>query len=258
MTLSPQLLIQTEQQITTLTFNRPHAKNALDTPIRQALMDALQQAIADDQVRVIVLTGAQGIWSAGADLAELQQPNFSAQAQLEQEYQPIIALMISSPKPIIAAIDGAAVGIGAALALACDLVIMTESARLAFPFAQLGLIADGGLHWQLVHALGYRRAYALLVSGGHLSATECLALGLANQVVSANSLQTDTTAWATRLTTAATCTVQYSKQILKQAQHISLLATLHMEAGVQDRCLQHPQHQEGLQAFLQKRRPQFG
>ncbi len=155
-------LYEKRGSVAVVTLNRPEHLNGFNTALRIELKKAIAQAASDDEVLAVVVTGAGRGFSAGADLAagEIPTPH-EVIVQLEQEYGPAVLALANMPKITIAAVNGFAAGIGVGYALACDLLVMGEGAFLQVPFNRIGLVPDGGVCWQMVQRLGYRRALEL-------------------------------------------------------------------------------------------------
>jgi 2-(1,2-epoxy-1,2-dihydrophenyl)acetyl-CoA isomerase len=244
-------------RVATLTLNRPQAANAFNAELRAELGAAIKRAQTDDEVRVIVLTGAGKVFCAGADISGMGDPDADAQQQILTEYQPALLDIAAGPKPVIAAVNGAAAGIGASFAMACDLAVFADSACIYMAFAHIALVPDGGASWQLLHALGRRRAFEVIAMGQRLSAEECLQVGLANRVVPAADLLTFTQAWAEELAAKSPMATRHAKQILRHAQGASLADTIVFEASFQNACIASNDCKEGVAAFREKRPPVF-
>lgn len=244
-------------RVVTLTLNRPQARNAFNAALRQALSAAIERALADQQVRLLLIAANGPVFSAGGDLAELQQPGFLPQQQLEQDYKPLLLQIAHAPKPVIGVIQGTAAGIGASLAMACDLSLMADNASLYLPFSQLGLIADGGACWQLLQAAGRQRAYEAIISGARLSATQCQTLGLCNRVVASELLLSEAQAWAGQLAASAPLTLRYAKQALQRVGGMNLADAISYEAALQNYCMRSRDSAEAFRAVSEKRAPVF-
>ncbi|MEK6788123.1 MAG: enoyl-CoA hydratase/isomerase family protein [Pseudomonadota bacterium] len=246
-----------QNRVATITLNRPEARNAFSLAMREALAVAITEALADKEVRVVVLAAAGPIFSAGADFADLTVPNYLPQPQIEQEYKPLLLSIANSPKPFISAINGAAAGIGGAFAMVCDLSIMADNACIYMAFANLALVPDGGACWQLLHAMGRRRAFEAIVSGARISAQDCLSYGLANRVVPAAELAAAAQAWAEALALQAPLAMRFAKQALSRLQQTDLADAISFEAGLQNYCVRSEDAKEGVMAFMGKRKPEF-
>ena len=192
-----------------VTLNRPEVLNAFDAAMRRDVRIAIERANGDDAVRAVVLTGAGRAFCAGADLAEGASAATVEQILLE-EYKPAIMAIARSTKPWIAAVNGAAAGIGSSFAMACDLMVMADNAYLYQAFMAIALIPDGGATWQLVRQLGPRRAFEMIVEGEKMRAARCVELGLANRVVPAAELLDNALGWAAVLSRKAPLALRYS------------------------------------------------
>ena len=249
-----------DEQVAVITLNRPQARNAVNTQMRAELYRAITQANGDSKVRTVMLAGAGKGFCAGADLTE-QSPDADRDGyitqQLRTEYHPILLAIIESSKPYVCAVNGAAAGIGAAIAMACDLVVMSEDAFLYSAFGAIGLIPDGGSHWLLGRSLGSKKAFEMIAESQKLSAGECVQAGMINRVVPAEHLQEEVLGWAKSLATRAPLTLQYSKQLLREASSLSLAQTMDREAQVQNIHYRSADFKEGAQAFFEKRAPRF-
>ncbi len=245
--------------VATVTMNRPERRNALDRALERDLTAALEQARDDTEVRAVVLTGAGKGFCAGADLTSFGGRITGEQAQrhILTAYWPLVALLVTMPKPVIAAVNGVAAGAGCSLALACDLVVMADDASLLQAFSNLGLVPDAGSSWLLARQVGYRLAYQIAVEGERIPAARCLEVGLANRVVPADRLLAEAQAWAARLAQRPTLALGLTKQTMQTALTASLEETVRLEAALQARCFESEDHAEGLAAFLEKREPQF-
>ena len=243
-------------RVATIALNRPDAMNAFNARMRHEVYDAVETAAQDDAVRVVILTGVGRGFSAGADLRDGEMPKLVQQV-LEDEYKPALLAIATAPKPFISAVNGAAAGIGSAFAMACDLCVMADDAYIYQAFAAIGLIPDGGATWHLLHQLGRKRAYELIVGGEKLAAQRCVELGLANRVVAADSLMQATQSWAEQLAAKAPLALRYSKDALNKAMQNNLADQISYEAYLQNVCVVSDDAQEGIQAFLEKREADF-
>ncbi|MCF8473987.1 MAG: enoyl-CoA hydratase/isomerase family protein [Emcibacter sp.] len=248
----------TTHGVAEITLNRPEAVNAFHTSLRADLLAALQMAEKDSDIRVVIITGAGRGFSSGTDLNENYLAKYSTITDLLiEEYKPIIMTISHMPKIVIAAVNGPAAGVGGAIAMACDLMIMGEKSFIYQAFAPISLIPDGGSTWQLVQAIGYKRAFELIITGGRLAADKCVEYGLANKVVKDADLLGEARAWAEHLAKGAPLSQTYSKQLLKAAQTSSLEEAFNHEAKVQEICIASNDFKEGVSAFFDKRSPEF-
>jgi 2-(1,2-epoxy-1,2-dihydrophenyl)acetyl-CoA isomerase len=247
----------TSGKVATIELDRPEARNAFNQQVRQDLLGAIERAEADDDIRLVIIAAAGKSFSAGADLKELIATRHQIESQILEEYQPILKRISQSDKIFIAAVQGAAAGIGSALALTCDLVVMAQNAFLYQAFAAIALVPDGGASWHLVNQLGYKRALELFMEAQRLSAEQCLQYGLANKVVADEQLRDSAELWAQQLAKGAPMPQKYLKQLLKQAQRGSLDESIRLEASLQQRCCNSQDFEEGMAAFSEKRQPKF-
>ncbi|GAB3097298.1 enoyl-CoA hydratase/isomerase family protein [Aestuariicella hydrocarbonica] len=247
-------------QIATITLNRPEVRNALNRQMRSELVTAFHDAGDDPQVRVILLAGAGKGFCAGADLGE---PRTGSDAEgfitelMRREYSPLIKAIANAPKPVISVVNGAAAGVGGALAMACDLMVMAEDAYLYSAFGAISLIPDGGSHKFLQSYLGSKKAYEMIAFSQRLSAQQCEAAGMVNRVFPAGSLLQDALTWAAALTEQAPLTLRLSKQILQQTATENLDVCLEQEALLQNITFRSEDFEEGSKAFFEKRKAVF-
>ena len=253
------LRYQQDNAVVTITLNRPEAYNALNNGIKLELQDAFQRLQDDASVRVVVLTGAGKAFCSGQDLkaaqTELQGQAYSE--SIRKYYNPLILAMRQLEKPIIGRLNGMAVGAGCSLILACDLIVAAEQAYLSELFVGIGLVMDSGSTYFLPRMVGSQKAFELATMGTKVSATDAMALGLVNQVVPAEQLDEATQRYVQYYAHAPSVAVGLIKKMLNQATQLSLEETLELEAVHQDTAAQTQDHQEGVQAFLEKRAPTF-
>ena len=251
-------LVNYEQHdaVAVVTINRPDKMNAFTSEVSREMQLALERAHHDDSVRVIVLTGAGRCFSAGADL----KSGFDGRpvsGKLQHEYRPVIAEVMTMPKPVIAAVHGSAAGIGMSLALSCDLMIMADDAFLLSPFTTISLLPDGGLNWLLVRQLGYRRAFQLSIESERIEAPRCVELGLANRAVPAGELQATALEWAQKLSARAPLSLAATKKAMRIASDSDWASSFNLEADLQQTLVGSADNIEGVQAFFEKRAPDF-
>lgn len=247
--------------VATLTLNRPDVLNSFHQPMADETIHALQQAAQDPAVRAIVLTGAGRAFCAGQDLQAVLpregEPAPDLGEIVRSQYNPIIRLIRHTEKPFVAAVNGAAAGAGANIALACDFVVAAENAAFIQAFSRIGLIPDSGGTFLLPRLVGLARATALMMLGEKLSATEAHAMGLIYQVCPADRLMDEATALARRLATMPTRALGMIKRALNHAFTHNLDAQLELEAQLQAEAGRTHDYQEGVAAFLEKRKPNF-
>jgi 2-(1,2-epoxy-1,2-dihydrophenyl)acetyl-CoA isomerase len=249
---------QVEAGVGTITLQRPEAMNALNAALRSELLAQIRRAEEDGDVRVVVLTGGAKAFSVGADLKEpFNPPHAKVEGLIIEEYKPMLDAIAGSIKPYVAAVQGPAAGIGMSFALNCDLMLMAEGAYLYAAFVPIGLVPDGGATWHLVRAMGYKRAYQAIVEGRKIPAAECLALGLANQVIKSAGFTAAVLAYAKGLAERAPLALRYSKQLARSAMCTTLDACIRDEAALQNITIASRDSREAVQAFFQKRPPLF-
>lgn len=245
------------QGVATITLNRPKAMNAISQQMRHELKRATDAAESDNNVRVVVLRAEGRGFSSGTDLSEGLAGFDTIDEQIQQEYKPVIMAIANASKPYIASVHGACAGIGAALALSCDLAIMSDDAFIYLAFAGLSLVPDGGIAHHLVRNMGYRKAYQAFIEAARIPADECLQYGLTNKVVSSEKLAEETQNWAERLAEGAPLAQKYGKQIMRSVHTASFEETLDMESTLQNHCSSSQDSATAIGAFFEKKKPVF-
>lgn len=252
------LLVDIDGAVATLTLDRPAALNALDVPLKSALLDALVSIGADRAIRAVILTGTGRAFCAGQDLAERDDPAAAPlDVELRERYHPIVRALRAMDQPVIAALNGVAAGAGASLAFACDLRIAADSARFVLAFGRIGLVPDSGATWFLPRLLGSARAAEVALLGDPLDADDALRLGLVTRVVPGDALLDEARAMADRLAAGAPGALAATKHALDRSWSIDLDAALEEEARSQGIAGASADHAEGLAAFREKRPPRF-
>lgn len=241
-------------------FQRPQVLNAFDTPTARAFLDLLTRLGRDDTVRCVLLTGAGRAFSAGADIGT-QFGGEAARGEIEKELReisaPTILALRNLPKPVIAAVNGPAAGIGCSIALACDLVIAAESALFLLAFSNIGLTPDGGASLLVPARIGLGRAFVMALLAERLPAREAVKWGLADRLVADPELPAITEALALRLAAGPTRAYAATKEAINQSTLPGLSQALDTEARLQGELAKTTDFQEGTSAFLEKRRPRF-
>lgn len=255
--MSETVLYEQRGRVAVVTLNRPEVLNSFNRQLAHELRDAMIRAAGDREVRAVVLRGAEGKFSAGADLKQGFPKDRRVEDLINTDFRPTLDMIAGMEKPVIAAVAGPAAGIGLSFALACDLVMMADDAYLLSPFAAIGLIPDGGATWLLVRQLGYHRAYQLCIESERVSAERCLEFGLANRVVPAARLDAESLAWAESLAERAPLALARTKLAMRAAMNFSLTQAIAYEAHLQTACLESEDAKEGIAAFLAKRKPEF-
>lgn len=250
------LLTNLSEGVLTLCLNRPERKNAIDTELWQALGTALREAAGSREVRVVVLTGANGEFCAGADLGD---PSAGGTHQLwrMQMIHDVALALHRLPQPAIAKVDGVAVGAGCNLAIGCDLVVASERARFSQIFSKRGLSLDFGGSWLLPRRIGLHRAKELAFFADVIDAAEAERIGLVNRVVPVAELDDFVGGWAARLAAGPPLALSISKALLDDSSEMSFTAALDRESASQAMNIYSEDGREALMAFLQKREPHF-
>lgn len=242
-------------------LNRPQKMNAWDKQFGLDLRDAVERTSADDAVRAVLLTGAGRGFSSGADLSAGFEPtpegHPDVHTALVERYHPIITGLRELPKPVIAAVNGGAVGIGCSLALSADLVLAAESAYFLLAFVNIGLVPDGGSSAFIPARIGFTRALEMAFLGERLHAPRALEWGLINAVHPDDELAAAADALAARLAAGPTRSYAGAKRQLEAWAYDGLAEQLELEADVQQEQAATRDFAEGALAFLQKRAPEF-
>jgi 2-(1,2-epoxy-1,2-dihydrophenyl)acetyl-CoA isomerase len=244
-----------------LELSRPDRMNALNSQLRVDLLEAVQDVAEDDEIRAVLLTGAGRAFSSGADLREDRQRTPDGHPDvysvLTGHYHPIIMCLREMPKPVIAAVNGAAAGIGLSLALACDLVLAAESAYFLLAFVNIGLVPDGGSSLLVPSRVGFARAAELAMLGERLSAARALEWGLINQVWPDAELADRAEALCAKLADGPTGSYAGTKRQLNRWLYQDMAGQLEFEARIQQERAASADFAEGVAAFAEKRAPRF-
>ncbi len=254
------LLYTLSNNVLTITLNRPDVYNAFNETMKKELNDALKEADKDSNVRCIVIRGAgDKAFCSGQDLKEHsgKETRRSLKESLEKSYNPIVRKMRNIEKPIIGMINGVAAGAGMSIALACDMRIMADSAKLIEVFIRIALVPDTGSHWFLPRLVGMARAFEYSALGNDIGAAEAERVGLVNKVVPAAELEIVTMEIAGKLAKAPTKSIGLIKRTLNKALSSDLDSLLDYEAYIQEIASLTEDHKEGVQSFLEKRPAQF-
>ena len=252
------LTLEIEAGVATITLNRPEVYNAFNNGLSFELQDALKQADNDEHVRVVVLTGAGKAFCSGQDLkAAMGEEKSSFLDSVQNRYNPIIRAMRNMPKPIVGKINGVAAGAGCSLALACDVVVAADHVKLVEVFVNIGLVPDSGSSYFLPKLVGYNKAFELCTLGTKVTASEALELGMVNKVVPIGHLDGAVKIYTDYYANAPTKAIGLMKKMLNKAQSASLDEMLDYEAQCQDIAGNSHDFEEGVNAFLEKRKPEF-
>jgi enoyl-CoA hydratase/carnithine racemase len=248
--------VTVERKGTTLRvgINRPEKKNAITTAMYQAMADALRAAEADNAVRAVVIYGVQGAFTAGNDLNDFlaARPRGAASPALQ-----FLESLVSAQKPLVAAVDGVAIGIGTTMLLHCDFVYATGTSRFALPFVSLGLCPEAASSYLLPLIAGYRRAAKLLMLGEPFTTEEALRAGIVTEVVDGHLVLETAMDTARQLGERPAAALRTTKQLLKAPHRAAIAAALSEERAAFARLLGEPAAREAMSAVLEKRKPDF-
>ncbi len=247
-----------DKPIATVVINRPERKNALTWDMRQLLAKYFTELRFDDDIRAIVVTGGGGNFCSGADVGNMGGRDLrKARQMLQSGSHAYIRVLHTIEKPVIAAVEGVAVGIGMSIALACDMMVVGATARFAQVFQRIGLAPDGGGIWFLSRRIGTPLAKELVFGGRMVGAEEAVKLGIANHMTPDGEALARATEMARQFAAGPTYALGLSKKLFNLANGPSLEDYLEMEAMVQPQLNQTKDHAEGVAAFKEKRKPNF-
>ncbi len=248
-----------ENKIATLTLNRPEVFNSFNREMALLLQNELDACEKNPKVRAIVITGSGRAFCAGQDLKEVTSPELNPGFKkiLEEHYNPIIVRIRNIEKPIIGAINGVAAGAGANIALACDVVIASENASFIQAFSKIGLVPDSGGTFFLPRLIGFQKASALMMLGDKVSAEEAEKLGMVYKVVPPESFMEEINNIASIMANMPTKALGLTKRLLNNSMQNNLEQQLNLESKLQIESAQSDDYAEGVDAFVNKRKPEF-
>ncbi|MGM0783500.1 MAG: enoyl-CoA hydratase/isomerase family protein [Pseudomonadota bacterium] len=253
------LIVDRHGPVTTIRFNRPHRLNAVVEPLYTELLAALADAEADSEVRVVILTGEGRAFCVGADMKE----HGSASRSLYQRRQylqlgnDVCETILRLKKPVVAAVNGYALGAGAEMAVACDFILMADDAQIGFPEVSIGTCVGGGVSKLLPQLVGLSRARQLLYTGRRVDGEEAVRLGLATSSWPTEALMTEARQLAETLAQQAPVSMAMLKRLVNQGGHTDLEGQLQQELDAVFTCSATADWQEGVDAFAEKRPPRF-
>jgi 2-(1,2-epoxy-1,2-dihydrophenyl)acetyl-CoA isomerase len=259
--MNDMVLQNLDQGLLTITMNRPDRRNALNPDMTRGLVEAARRASEDHEVRAVLLKGAGGTFCVGGDVKSMAEgrsplPFETKLANLRRGME-VSRILHEMPKPVVAQVDGAAAGAGLSIALACDLRVASESAKITTAFAKVGFSGDYGGTYFLTHLLGSAKARELYLTSPVLTAREALALGMVTRVVPDAEVEAAAHELAMSLAQGPTVTLGYIKKNINNAEQLSLEACLDTEAMHHSRCSDTADHKEAAKAFVEKRKPVF-
>ncbi len=250
------ILVEKKDRIATVTLNRPQQLNALDLVMRRELISVLPELDCDKTVRVIVLTGAGKAFCAGGDIRTMDGVTAPAARDRLKYVQRIVRLMMEMEKPVIASVNGVAVGAGLHIALAADIIIASENAKFRETFVNIGLIPDLGGFYTLPLRVGVPKAKELMMTGRMIGAKEAEAMGIVNRVVAGEALKEETNKFAAMLADGPSRALGRIKNALN-LWPMSLQAFLELEANMQSIAFETKDFAEGKKAFRERRKPVY-
>lgn len=250
--------VKNENNVTYIYLNRPDKYNSFNREMALALQETLKNVSNDDNCRSIVISGNGKAFCAGQDLAEAIDPNGPGILNIvTQHYNPIIKLIREVKKPVIAAVNGVAAGAGANIALCCDIILASETASFIQAFSKIGLIPDSGGTYFLPRLIGLQRASALMMTGDKISASEALNMGMVYKVFPDDTFIVEVAKFAENIAQMPTLALISTKQLLNQSFYNTLDQQLEAEAQYQNELSISYDYREGVNAFLEKRKPVF-
>ena len=252
------IIFAIDNSVAYVTLNRPEKFNSFNREMALELQKRLDECNADGSVRCIYITGSGKAFCAGQDLAEATDPNGPSMEDIvEHHYNPIIEKIRTIEKPVIAAVNGVAAGAGANIALACDIVLATESASFIQAFSKIGLIPDSGGTYFLPRLIGMQRAAALMMTGDKVTAKDAVAMGMIYKYYSDESFEFESKNMAQQLAQMPTKGIGLTKKLLNESFNHTLEEQLIREKQLQVEAGATHDFKEGVQAFLEKRKPTF-
>ncbi len=251
------VLYEKDRHVARITLNKPEKRNALDEELSRELCAALQKARDDDDVRAVVLTGNGTAFCAGGDVARFPEFGLEESISFVRDGQKVVPLFTEMFKPIVAAVNGAAVGAGLSIVLLCDIVISSDRAKYGAAFVKVGLVPDLAALYLLPRAVGLQKAKELSFTGKSVSAEEACSLGIVNRVVPHEELESAVQQLARTLTSGSASAIGAAKRLLNLSMDMDLKGLLEAEALTQGICMVSEDSREGVDAFLNKREAVF-
>lgn len=248
----------THEGVFTIEIARPEKKNALTAAMYSAMADALAQAQQDTAVRAVLLYGQPGIFTSGNDIEDfMSRPPAQGSQAMDSPVFGFMRALVDCDKPVVVAVTGAAIGIGTTLLLHCDLVYVSDEARLAMPFVSLGLVPEFASSLLVPQLMGHRRAAERLLLGDPMTPEQAVECGLANAVLPSTELVPHARRVAQRFNAMPPSAVRQAKQLMRRHAREAVMETIRSEGEIFSSRLRSPEAQEAFSAFFQKRRPDF-
>ncbi len=245
-----------KNNVLTIKLNRPEKMNAFNAMMNREIIQALKEAGKNEEVRTVVLTGEGRAFCSGEDLSGVHEDLNHAE-EIRKRYNPMVQQIAKLEKPVIAAVNGAAAGAGMSLAAACDFRIASDKASFIAAFIHVGLVPDSGSLYYLPRIVGYAKALELAVLGEKVKADEAKAIGLVSKVYPSESFEEETAVFAERLAALPTKAIGLIKRYMSQSYETTLDQMLEKEAFAQRTAGLTEDHRAGIEAFLEKKKPEF-
>lgn len=258
----PTVKLTIERNVAIIRLNRPQVYNAINDQMSRELIEVLKETGENQEVRAVVLTGEGKAFCSGQDLGDRtvvqkQEKPLSLGESVRTRYNPMVLAITGMKKPVVAAVNGVAAGAGCSLALACDFRFITPKTRFIEAFARIGLSLDSGSSYFLPRLVGLEKALEIAMTGREVNAEEALQIGLASRMVESDKLQEEAFAFARNLAKGPTIGLGLIKQTIYQAMECTLSEALENEAIAQETAGKTRDFREGVQAFIEKRKPDF-
>ena len=253
------IILKIEDSIAFITLNRPEVFNSFNREMALLMQDTLDQCDKDDNIRAIVITGSGKAFCAGQDLKEVTTPELNPGFRkiLEEHYNPIVERIRNIEKPVIAAVNGVAAGAGANIALACDIVVASENAAFIQAFSKIGLVPDSAGTFFLPRLIGFQKASALMMLGDKVGAQEAFEIGMIYKFYAVALFEEEVQKLAVTLSKMPTHALALTKKLLNKSMMNNLQEQLALESDLQIDASASNDYQEGVNAFMEKRTPEF-
>ena len=256
--MAQNLKLEKKEGVATLELYRPQKKNSLNTEMRHELEACLKELANDHSVRVVIITGGEEIFCAGADISEIAGTSSAEEAYKHaREFQILFDQLESLPQPVIGAVSGYALGGGCELALACDFRIASDTAKFGLPEIKIGAFPGGGGTQRLPRAIGVAKAKEMILLGDPINAEQALVIGLVLKVVPKDKLMAEAQSFAAKIAGLPRLALQASKMLINKSQEIDLATGLEFEARTFGGLAHTHDLAEGTKAFMEKRKPDF-
>jgi 2-(1,2-epoxy-1,2-dihydrophenyl)acetyl-CoA isomerase len=252
--MSGKVIVEKENGIAVIRLNRPEVMNAFDFEIQEELAGAIKDVANDDDTKVLILTGAGKAFCAGVDIAAIEGLSAQQTRSSLKNAQQIIVALANMEKPVIAAVNGLAVGAGCSIAMACDIIIASSNALFSQSFVKIGLVSDMGGMYFLPRMVGLARAKELLFTGAALDAKGAREIGMVNRVVPEGESERAAKDLAREIAAGPVKPIGLMKKILNQSTYLDLPSLLKLEAEAQEVCAQTEDHKIRVQAFLNRKK----